>query len=92
MEELPLAQLLGVISGEAGWTAEGTHLHHALGTSRLRSHTLSHTLLRGADSNHLIGALGAHLGHPESRSTQGMSKEYAPSVQVYLSSMLHVFY
>ena len=55
--------------GEADWIAEGTHLHRALGTSQVRAHTLPHALLRSADSNHLIGVLGAHLDHLESGPT-----------------------
>ena len=63
-----------VTLGEAGWTAGSTHLHHTLGTSQVWAHTLRHTLLRGEDSNHIIGALGAHLDHPQPRPTQGMSR------------------
>ena len=33
-----------VTSGEAGWTAGSTHLHHTLGTSQVGAHTLIHTL------------------------------------------------
>ena len=33
-----------VTSGEVGWTAGSTHLHHALGTSQVRAHTLIHAL------------------------------------------------
>ena len=33
-----------VTSGEAGWTAGSTHLHHVLGTSQVWAHALIHTL------------------------------------------------
>ena len=46
-----------VMSGEAGWTAGSTHLHHVLGTSQVWVHTLTYALLRGTDSNHIIGEL-----------------------------------
>ena len=65
-------------SGEAGWTAGSTHLHHALGTSQVWAHALIHTFVGGTDSNHIIGALGAHLDHPESGPTQHMGRSMYP--------------
>ena len=35
-------------------------------------------LLRGADSNHIIVALGAHLDNPEPGPIQGMSRGMHP--------------
>ena len=67
-----------VMLGEAGWRAGSMHLHHALGTSQVWAHTLSHALLRGMDSNRIIGAVGANLDHPESEPTQGMSRGVHP--------------
>ena len=67
-----------VTPGEAGWTAGSTHLQHALGTSQVGSHALTHAILRGADSNCTIGALGAHLDHPEPGPTQGVSRGIHP--------------
>ena len=67
-----------VMSGEAGWTAGSMHLHHALETSQVWAHALTYTLLRGADSNRIIGALGAHLDHPEPKPTQGVSRGMYP--------------
>ena len=67
-----------VTSGEAGWTAGCIHLHYVLGTSQVWAHTLTYILMRGVDPNHIIGALGAHLDHPEPGPTQGMSRGIHP--------------
>ena len=61
----------GVMSGEVGWAVRGAHLHHALGTSQIRASGPNSGLDRGLDrglgSDHISGALGAHLDHPEPR-------------------------
>ena len=67
-----------VTSGEVGWTAGSKHLHHPLATSQVRVHALTCALLRGADSNGITGALGAHLNHLESGPTQDMSRGMHP--------------
>ena len=58
------------MSGEAGWTVRGAHLHHALGMSQVRASGTDLRLLRGLGSNHISGALGAHLDHLESGPPQ----------------------
>ena len=67
-----------VMSGEVGWTAGSMHLCHALGTSQVWAHALTYAYLRGADFNHVIGALGAHVDHLESGPTQGMNRVVYP--------------
>ena len=58
-------------SGEAGWTVRGAHLHHVLGISQVQASGPDSCLLRGLGSNHISGALGAHLDHPEPWPPQG---------------------
>ena len=68
-----------VISGEGVWTAEGTHPHHASGTSQVWAYALIHGPSWGdKDSNRIIGALGAHLDHSESGPTWGMARGAYP--------------
>ena len=67
-----------VTSGEADWAAGSMHLHCALTTSQVWTHALTYALLRGADSNHTIGALGVHLDYPEPGPTHGMSRGVHP--------------
>ena len=67
-----------VTSGEAGWTVRGAHLHHALGTSQVRASGRDPRLLQGLGSNHISGALGAHLEHPEPGPPQSGAKGPEP--------------
>ena len=67
-----------VTSGEAHWRAGSMYLHYALGTSQVWAHALTYALLRGTDSNCIIGALGAHLDHLEPRPTQGVGSGMYP--------------
>ena len=67
-----------VMSGEAGWIVRGAHLHHALGTSQVRASGPDLRLLQGLGSNHISGALGAHLDHPEPRPPQSGAREPEP--------------
>ena len=72
-----------VMSGETGWTAGSTHLHHALGTSQIWVHALTHAL---AERCRL------QLHHWSSRSSfrpsgvwaySGHEQGHAPLVQIY---------
>ena len=67
-----------VMSGEAGWTVRGAHLHHALGTSQVRASDPDPRLLWGLGSNCISGALGAHLDHPEPRPPQSTARGPEP--------------
>ena len=67
-----------VMSGEAGWTVRGAHLHHALGTSQVWASGPDLRLLRGLGSNHTSAALGTHLDHPELGPYKGRARGLKP--------------
>ena len=49
-----------VMSGDAGWTVRGTHLHHALETSHVQTPVPDSALDQGLGSDYISGTLGAH--------------------------------
>ena len=61
-------------SGEAGWIVRGAPPHHALGTSQVQGSDPDSHLLRGLGSNHISGALGAHLDHLEPGTPKGEAR------------------
>ena len=65
-------------SEEVGITVRGAHLHHALGTSQVRASGPDSGLDRGVGSDHISGALGAHLDHLEPGPTQGRGQGPEP--------------
>ena len=56
----------------------GAHLHHALGTSQVRASGPDSGLDRGVGSDHISGALGAHLDHLEPGPPQGRGQGPEP--------------
>ena len=66
------------MSGEVGWTVRGAHLHHALGTSQVQASGPTPGLDRGLGSDHISGALGAHLDHPEPGPPKGRGQGPEP--------------
>ena len=67
-----------MMSGAAGWTVRGAHLHHALGTSQVQASGPDSCLLRNPDSNHISRALEAHLDHVEPRPLKGGARSLKP--------------
>ena len=79
------------MTGEAGWTAGSTYLHHALGTSQVWARALIHTLAERHGLQSHYWSSGSSFRPSGIRAYQGHGQGHVPLVQVYLSIILVIF-